>query len=125
MKKEKVRVQLEVWGQAVMFRVLYMDERFRSKKEAPYNPSYVCDNKITITSVRSPELDEGAVYLWGYYHDQDTDGQCWAFDTAEDAKAYKMKILDALADWAENWPGWAEDEEQAEVDSPPGEIYSF
>lgn len=125
MTKEKVRVQLEVWGRSVMFRVLEMDERFRAKENEGCHPLYVCGNKILIKSISMPGLYCDEIYLRGYYRGHDKDGQCQTCATVEAAKVYKQKILDALQDWAKNWPGWGEDDEQPEVDSHQGEIYSF
>lgn len=100
----KLKFRLEVWERAVVFQVLHMDERFRSKDVRI--KEYACNNGFTVVSSVYPHISKDAIDLRGEGLDYDFDASAITFDTNEQAENYKQKVLSALTEWSENWEGF-------------------
>jgi hypothetical protein len=105
-----------------------MDERFRST-DMGSAITYHAFNGVEVRSRFAPTLyvsssGEFVVSLWGVTTADDASAVTITFSKVEnmagDAEAYKVKILDALKDWAKNWHGFKDDTCEKE----PG-VYEF
>ena len=85
------------------FQVLEQDERFRGKTGGPY-PQFVSGDRI-VDSTSSPSLSSGRfVFLRGTNGDADDHVGIQRYGTTAERDTNKVKILDALCDWAYNAP---------------------
>jgi len=103
----RIKCRLEVWGQKLMFQILDMDNRFRSRNGRGY-PSYHTGNGWRIGSAYSPEISvrDKDLYLRGRSRESDLEIVSHSFSTQLKAEQARDKIKEALKDWAQNWEGW-------------------
>lgn len=130
--KPKIKFRLERWGNTVLFHIIEMDERFRCSVGAKRSNEFsspISSIGIDIVSCNGPSLignplgphdENNVLFLRGSAVEEDNRVCLRVFESAEDAEVYKQKILEALADWAKNWPGFKDDVCEKE----PG-VYEF
>jgi len=106
----KLIYRLERWGNAVVFQVVAMDERFRSNQGKGQVKYFKSTNGMRIKSFTSPLLEYDEVYLRGYNSSGDEYVSSLQFKDKKEAEEYIEKVHDALADWSDNWDGWIDKE---------------
>lgn len=123
----KIKFRLEVWKTSVVFQVLEMDERFRyaADKDGPDGLNrFESANGFSVSSQLSTCLFVNSVYLRGEDRSLDDLVRCILLSSHEEAEAYYSNVLYALRDWAENWEGWRDGEENEHDDDMPN-VFEF
>lgn len=117
----KLKIRLEKQGnRAILFEVLEMDERFRSKVEDKMK-KFEAKNGLKVISSFCPDSNTKEIFLRG------DDNECDDVVCISNCKTIKErdetydKILEALRDWADNWEGWKEEKPPKKEDT----IYKF
>jgi hypothetical protein len=120
--KPKIKFRLEVWENILLFQILEMDERFRCDSTEKDPKQFKARNGVVIASSVVPGLYIGKeVYLHGAHKASNKSAVSINMVSREKAEEYKEEILEALADWAENWEGWSEEDKS---EKEPG-VYEF
>jgi len=104
-------------GRTLKFKILAMDERFRECAD------YESSNGFRVSSIACPYLCCDQVGVRGGNKGSDGVEAMAKFSTAEECGAYAKKVIEALADWAENWPGWKEEKEEKVVERKEKIVY--
>lgn len=97
----KIKYYLIPMEKAVVFQIIWMDERFRNTKS-----TFTSVNKLTIKSANYLELYKDGVYLLGTENEKDDPISIEYFDDNEERDAYISRVHSALEDWGKNWEGW-------------------
>ena len=111
----KIKFRLEVWDKTVVFKVLEMDERFRSRAGLE-SKAYHSKVGLDVVSEDSPELTLYTVLLRGKIERQDFHVATLQLKSKTEAEDYCQKVVTALLDWVENWFAWL-GEPEAEDDT--------
>jgi len=106
----RIVYRLDAVGTELEFQVLYMDERFRSLDE---DKEFKASNGVTVVSSESPTISPySEVYLRGGDRERDSWMSSEIFETVTECQEAERRIHAALKEWAELWPGWAEERDE-------------
>jgi len=112
MSKIKIKID-KVNDRQMLMQILDMDERFRNT-EGSAELIYCTSNGFKIMSSHSPFIPAGIrgseVFLRG--KNKYRDNYLVLFER-EHPDTWIEEFKRAIEDWAENWPGWGEDEEDS------------
>lgn len=108
----KLKYNLSKFEKALVFQVLEMDERFRSKLDDE-GISFRTKNGMWVRSVCNPVIDKGEIFLQGQTTELDGQVTIKHFDTNKQRDKFFDQMQGALADWAENWEGFRESKKAA------------
>ena len=123
--EKKIEFEIGVFYNIVLFKINYMDERFRSLKGTE-SKIFVAKNGFEVCSSVYPVLVNYGVRLMGDDFQRDTRSSSYNCKTQKEAVDYKNKVIEALKDWAENWEGWKEESKYEEVQANNlTSVYSF
>jgi len=108
----KLKYTLSKLEKALVFQVLEMDERFRSRADVG---GILCraKNEMWVRSMDTPEIRGVEIFLRGESKEGDDSIEILEFDTNKQRDKIFNRIQEALADWAENWEGFQEDKKTA------------
>jgi hypothetical protein len=133
-KAPKITFRLEKWERALIFQVLYMDERFRNARNG-FSKTFTSRIGFQIRSVIGPEFTRedtpggavsGWIDLWGYQSEDDLRVRTIHFASNAERDAYYASAFLALRDWAHKWPGF-QDSSCADTAAQPsdGSVFTF
>ena len=123
----KIKFRLETWGKSVVFQVLKMDDQFRysdDKGEQDGLNKFLATNGFGVLSQHSPCLFANSVYLQGSDRGHDNMVRCISLTSNKSAEYYCQRLLTALSEWAKNWEGWGDGEENEHDDDTPN-VFEF
>ena len=95
--KMKIKYDLQVFHNIVLFKVLEMDEKYRSSDKDKL--LFTSSNSIVIRSFNSTELYEVEIYVLGLDKTRDDKAEYYNFNTNQEAQAYAEKVRFALEEW--------------------------
>ena len=112
--KGKFRIE-KIGDIQILFQVLEMDERFRRGEGGSDCQSFYCKNGLFVTSAGAPELKKPTIYLRGSDKKADYCAHLLSYSSLSERDEFFNKIIAALNDWANNWPGWGEEKGDEQV----------
>lgn len=121
MSKPKIKFKLVKFDKAIAFQILEQDERFRATNKK--NLTYSGRPPLMVKSVSFPLLDNDGVFLRGFESGNDSHISFLTFKSNKERDDYAASLLDALRDWAENAPEFAEDKQVVQSTEP--DTYQF
>ena len=95
--KMKIKYDLQVFHNIILFKVLEMDEKYRSSDKDKL--LFTSSNSIVIRSFNSTELYEVEIYVLGLDKTRDDKAEYYNFNTNQEAQAYAEKVRFALEEW--------------------------
>jgi len=111
-KNPKITLEILRIDKGACFRVLDMDERFRSDFEwTSYGTKHIIsyeEKRIKIRSAEQPGiLPRGeTIWLWGSDKSHDNDWMVVSFESNEEVEKYINELKETLKSWSENWEGF-------------------
>lgn len=115
MTKPKIKFKLVKFERALVFQVLEMDERFRVKRGGQ---CFNIESSFTVCSVDTPGLYSDSIDLRGSDTKEDFHVSVEHFGSNEARDKRYNRALEALKNWADNWPGWNEPAQDQQPDEP-------
>lgn len=103
--KTKLKMRLVTLEKAICVQILEQDERFKP------GDNFTARTGMAISNFDGPELYNNEFYLRGKYKNYDLKPSIMGFKTNEDRDEYIKKLITALQDWSDNFPGFKEPEE--------------
>lgn len=122
MSKPKIKFKLIKLERALVFQVLEQDERFRCGKDSISITYYAC-NGVIVSSACGPGLEGDEICLRGDMPEHDHLPATISFKSNDERDAYATKLLEALRDWSQNAPQFAEDKAAPKTTEP--DTYEF
>jgi len=107
-KKMKLDYYLIPMEKKCVFQIVEMDERFRGRG------THLTHDGFEIRSEARPELAMRGACLRGKDGSKDGSTAERNFSSNKERDEYISKVRAAIEDWAENWPGWKEEESVVE-----------
>lgn len=93
-RKMKIKYDLQVFHNVVLFKVLEMEEKYRDK-----DVLFKCDNGFYIRSVSFPQITENTIKDRGIDVTKDNIVTQIKFNTNQEAQEYTEKVRFALEEW--------------------------
>lgn len=115
--KSHIKFKLIKLEKSVVFQILEMDEHFRSSSTSNI---FTSSNGIKIVSGTIPSLSLNTIYLRGKIKSSDFKPAVIVFVTNEQRDEFVSKIIYAIKEWSNKWPGFENDCETDEND-----VYCF
>jgi len=121
--QKKIDYELKKNGMCLEFKINYMDERFRALSNDEYKIKvFTSKNGVLIKSSSFPLIslynENGGgieVFLFGRDKTYDQCVSSYKFQSINERDEYYNKIVEAIADWEENWEGWYKNQEEIEI----------
>lgn len=110
----KIKYDLQVFHNIVLFKVLEMDEKYRSTNDSRL--LFTSSNGMEIRSYWSPQMDENYIYVLGKDNENDTIIEMYTTKNNQEAQEYADKVRFALEEWNNNEEEWNNNEEIMEIE---------
>ena len=94
----KIKYDLQVFHNIVLFKVLEMDEKYRNRGNK-ISKLFNSTNKIDICSESCVGLYDEAVYIIGKHFEEEDTTDLIRFSTIKEAQSYADKVRFALEEW--------------------------
>lgn len=96
----KIKYDLQVFHNIVLFKVLEMDEKYRNTNT--FRLLFTSSNGMEIRSYCSPQMAGIYIYVLGKYNDNDTRVEMYTTKNNQEAQEYADKVRFALEEWNNN-----------------------